>query len=39
MPRSYATLEALFRRTTYDNGVDFGGQDFTETVLQLHLLY
>jgi hypothetical protein len=39
MPRPYMTLEALLRRTLYDNGVDYSGQDFTETALQLHLLY
>ncbi len=39
MPQSYMTLEALMRRTLYDNGVDYSGRDFTETVLQLHLLY
>jgi hypothetical protein len=39
MPRSYVTLEALLRRTLYDDGVDYSGVNFTETVLQLHLLY
>ncbi len=39
MPQSYMTLQALLRRTEYDDGVDYSGQDFTETVLQLHLLY
>jgi hypothetical protein len=39
MPRAYVTLEALVRRTEFDNGVDYSGRDFTETVLQLHLLY
>jgi len=39
MPRSYMTLEALLRRTEFDNGVDYSGRDLLETVLQLHLLY
>jgi hypothetical protein len=39
MPQSYMTLEALLRHTQYDNGVDYSGQDFTETLFQLHLLY
>ncbi len=39
MPQSYMALEALLRRTQFDNGVDYSGRDFTETVLQLHLLY
>jgi hypothetical protein len=32
-------LEALYRTTSYDNGGAFSGQDFWETVLQVHLLY
>ena len=39
MPRPYATMEALLRRTEYDDGPALSGVDFTETVLQLHLLY
>ncbi len=39
MPRSYVTLEALVRRIDFDNGVTFSGGDYTETLLQLHLLY
>ncbi len=39
MPYSYLALEALVRKVDYDNGVAYGGQDFTETLLQLHLLY
>jgi len=39
MPRSYASLSALLRHTNFDEGVDFSGSEFTETVLQLHLLY
>lgn len=39
MPHSYMGLEALVRRTKFDDGVDYSGRDFTETVLQLHLLY
>jgi len=32
-------LEALVRRTDFENGVTFSGRDYTETLLQLHLLY
>jgi len=39
MPRPYATLELLVRRTRYDDGVAYSGDDFTETVMQIHLLY
>jgi hypothetical protein len=39
MPQSYVTLEALVRRTKYENGLTLSGRDFTETLLQLHLLY
>src|SRR5712671_3155060 len=39
MPQSYVTLEALVRRTTYENGPALSGRDFIETLLQLHLLY
>lgn len=39
MPYPYLTLEGLLRKTEFENGVSFSGRDFTETVLQLHLLY
>lgn len=39
MPRPYATLAALVRRTDYNNGVAYSGNDQTETVILLHLLY
>jgi hypothetical protein len=39
MPRSYVTMEALVRRIDFENGVAFSGRDYTETLLQLHLLY
>jgi hypothetical protein len=39
MPRAYATLEALVRHTAFDDGPALNGRDFTETVVQLHLLY
>jgi hypothetical protein len=39
MPQSYVTLEALVRRTVYEDGLTLSGRDFTETLLQLHLLY
>ena len=39
MPQAYVTLEALLRRTTYRNGVDYSGTDFDEALIQLHLLY
>jgi len=39
MPYAYVALEALVRRLDYDDGLAYGGQDFVETLLQLHLLY
>jgi hypothetical protein len=39
MPRPFMTMEALVRRIDYDDGVAFSGRDYTETLLQLHLLY
>jgi len=39
MPRSYMSLEALLRHIDFQNGVDYSGRDFTETLFQLHLLY
>ncbi|HEX5131178.1 MAG TPA: hypothetical protein VFX92_01695 [Candidatus Krumholzibacteria bacterium] len=39
LPRPFLAVEALFRATSYDNGVDVTGSDYWETVLQLHLLY
>lgn len=39
MPEAYVGLEGLVRRTTFDNGIAYSGQDFYETVLQLHLLF
>jgi hypothetical protein len=39
MPRPYAAMEALVRRTGYDNGLAYSGHDLVETVVMLHLLY
>jgi hypothetical protein len=39
MPYAYVAMEALVRRIDYDDGLAYGGQDFVETLLQLHLLY
>ena len=39
MPRPYAAMEALVRRTAYDDGVAYSGRDLVETVVMLHLLY
>lgn len=39
MPRPYVTLEALVRRIDFENGLALSGRDYTETLLQLHLLY
>ena len=39
MPRSYATIDALVRRTQFRNGPGYSGIDFTEPLIQLHLLY
>lgn len=32
-------IEALYRKTTFDNGPALSGTDFWETVVQVHLLY
>jgi hypothetical protein len=39
MPKPFVTVEALFRSTMFDSGVALSGEDYWETVLQLHLLY
>ena len=39
MPRPYLALDAAYRRTDVDAGPALGGDDFYETVLQLHLIY
>jgi hypothetical protein len=39
MPRPYVTLQGFVRRTTFENGVAYSGQDFWEYLFQLHLLY
>jgi len=39
MPRPYASLEAMVRRTDYENGLVTSGRDLLETVVMLHLLY
>ncbi len=39
MPKPFVTVEALVRATTFDDGVALSGEDYWETVLQLHLLY
>lgn len=39
MPQSYLTLEFLERRTTFENGIAYSGDDSYESVFQLHLLY
>ena len=39
MPRPYMTLQGIARRTTFDDGVAYSGQDFWEYLFQLHLLY
>jgi hypothetical protein len=39
MPWPYATIEARIRRTSFEDGLAFSGEDFLETVVQLHLLY
>ena len=39
MPRPYLTLQGIARRTTFENGVAYSGQDFWEYLFQLHLLY
>lgn len=39
MPYTYLALEGLVRKVDYDSGVAYGGVDFTETVVQLHVLY
>lgn len=37
MPYPYLALEAALRKTEFDDGVNYSGQDALETVLQLHL--
>jgi len=39
MPRSFAVLQALLRRTTFENGISYSGRDTYESVVQVHLLY
>lgn len=39
MPYPYLALEGLVRRIEYDDGPFYGGQDYVETLLQLHILY
>src|SRR5258706_46044 len=39
MPQSYLALEFLERRTTFEDGIAYSGDDFYESVFQLHLLY
>ena len=39
MPRPSLVLEALYRKTIYDDGAEFAGDDSWETLLQFHLLY
>lgn len=39
MPNSFVGLEALLRRTTFDNGLALSGPDSYETLLQLHVLF
>ena len=39
MPRPYATLQGIARRTVFTNGVAYSGTDFWEYLFQLHLLY
>jgi hypothetical protein len=39
MPRPYLALDAAYRRTSVDDGPALTGDDFDETVLQLHLVY
>jgi hypothetical protein len=39
MPRPYAAIEALYRKTEVDTGPAITAGGFDETVLQLHLVY
>jgi hypothetical protein len=39
MPYPYLALEALLRKTTFENGVFYSGQNALETVLQIHLFH
>ena len=39
MPFAYLTLEGIVRRFDYADGLAYTGQDYTETLLQLHALY
>ena len=39
LPRPFLAVQALYRTTSFENGVELSDRDFWETVLQLHLLY
>lgn len=39
MPYAYLALEGLLRRIEYQDGLNYRGRDYYETLLQLHVLY
>jgi Fe-S-cluster formation regulator IscX/YfhJ len=39
LAKPFVAVEALYRRTRFDDGVALSGEDFWEAILQLHLLY
>ncbi|MGE5175518.1 MAG: hypothetical protein ACM3JJ_04010 [Hyphomicrobiales bacterium] len=39
MPSPFVVLQAIYRRTTYRNGVALSGPDFYQTIAQVHFLY
>ncbi len=39
LAKTFVAVDALYRRTVFDDGVALAGEDYWETLLQLHLLY
>ena len=39
MPNPYLVLQAIYRRTTIDDGPALSGDDFYQTIVQAHFLY
>lgn len=39
LAKPFLAVQGLYRQTVYDEGTALGGEDFWETLVQLHLLY
>lgn len=39
MPNPYLVLQALYRKTTFENGATLSGADYYQTIVQAHILY